>query len=38
MLKAQSWANLSVSDTNLYKNVDGGYHGNNRKQNKYRVS
>ncbi|XP_060075768.1 uncharacterized protein LOC132555434 [Ylistrum balloti] len=37
MLKSQSWANLSVSDSNLYKQLDGAYHGDGRRHAKYRM-
>ncbi|XP_069108596.1 dentin sialophosphoprotein-like isoform X2 [Argopecten irradians] len=37
MLKSQSWANLSVSDSNLYKQLDGTFHGDGRRHAKYRM-
>ncbi|XP_021356048.1 myb-like protein A isoform X3 [Mizuhopecten yessoensis] len=37
MLKSQSWANLSVSDSNLYKQLDGTYHSDGRRHAKYRM-
>ncbi|KAL5005793.1 hypothetical protein ScPMuIL_016951 [Solemya velum] len=37
MLKAHSWANLTVSDSHLHSQLDGTLHSDSRKHHKYRM-